>query len=324
MISKTHQRNTKLKSDDFSSVYKGEDVLEYKIKSIEKSDNRLFNLIINGHLLLRIEKKRKGKSTSRFLNTEFIKRFTSIKDLASSQKNSILKNILEHDRFIKNEINAEVNKGSHTREKFMDFYAILERRWQNIEDLQAKLKLNLLRNDSYGYCPNCCALRSGGSFKKLKKTPIPGEEKQECHICRKEIKQNKTIKCLPDPLADYITGTWFEDYIAEKLEKIGWKVWPQIYVYGSSGAKFEIDVLATKMGYTLLVECKNKNVDMADISKFLAKFSDIKTHMALFVATTAVDAQFKTMVEKNPSFRLIDNISSDVRLNARLKKIIKL
>ncbi len=316
------RKHVKLGSADFAAIYNGRAILELKISdpSNEQTNEQTIDTLLNRDLLVRIERKRKFPFKSRFVNDDFIQKVTSIKNLATPPKYQLFKNILEQDRFIKEKVVSDTRTRRNSRDEFTDFFETLRRRWRRIADFQKKLKLDLLRKDNAGYCAKCYALRMGKSLTQKGRT-TPTVPNPTCEICKNPITLRKWIECLPDPVAQYINGTWFEDYVATKLKVLGWQVWPQIYVYGSSGVKFEIDILAIKSGYSLLVECKTGGVGLRDLTAFLAKFYDIKTNLAVFIALPVVDAQLKGIVHKNPAFKLFDGITNDRSLVARLRTL---
>lgn len=310
-----------ISSNELNNVYSGNDFLELVIGSKGKKNGQKLHTLISGNILLRVEKKNKTRKESAFINEKFIKKIISNKNFIKPNSTIILKNIIALDRQIKEKVNISTQRLLDGDEYgFIGFYRNIESRWQKIEELQNKLGLNLLREDKVSYCTKCNALRSGMGFSLPTSSNL---NKVECLKCHNIINKRKIIKCLPDPIQQYINGGWLEDYIAAKLKKLGWKVWPHIFVYGSSGVKLEIDVLAVKNGYTLIVECKSGSSSDKELSIFLAKFNDIKTNLALFISTQKIQNQVKNLVKKNFSFHLYDNIKSDKNLEAQLKKLLK-
>lgn len=316
-------KKLKLENKDFSQIYLGEDVLEINVMDKEKIPRKIFDILINRDLLVRIERKR-NQSKRIFIDNNFIKKIVEIKNLVSPPKRKILKEVLEHNKVIREKLNTDAKCRRNSKEEFEDFYIGIKRRWEQIENLQRELGLKLLRDDRIGYCTTCFAFRAGKSSLKVK-VNLKKKKKNvsTCDSCGKEIKNTKMIKNLPEPIVSYIEGTWFEDYVAEYLKRLGWKIWSQIYIYGNSGVKSEIDILATKDGYNMIVECKTGGVGLKDISTFLTKFYDIKTHIALFISLDKVDQQLKSMIEKNRAIKLIHDIKNDRNLNSKLRFLIK-
>jgi hypothetical protein len=302
---------------DFDAIYNSENFLELKIGS-RSNRKKNINILISGDILLRIEKKTRTKSESAFINESFVKGIVSIKNLVSAKSAGTLKEVVLLDRQIKDKVNESISR-IHSGDKhgFAGFYRNIESRWERINELQKSLGLNLLRNDKVGFCNRCNAFRSGSGF------PGYGAAAVICPKCNKEVTKKKSYKCLPDPIRTYIDGGWLEDYAAEKLRKLGWQVWPHIYIYGNSGVRLEIDILAIKKGFSLIVECKSGGTSAKDLSTFLAKFNDIKTNLALFISTQKVDGQIKSLVRKNFSFTLLDDIKNDRNLEKQLKNLLK-
>lgn len=305
------KQNINLEAKDFAALATGARIFEVVIKdkTDKKNLSKIFHVLTNRDMLLRIEKKKKDTG---FVNESFIRKVVSVKNLVSPAQRKLLKEIWAYDRVIKEKVNEAVQVKRETNDQFDDRYSQLEKRWQKIEKIQKTLGLSLLRVDKIGYCKVCNALRQLSV----------DEPKPTCDNCKGGIK-SKSIKNLPPALSNYCEGRWLEDYVAERLKKLGWQVWTQLYVYGSSSVKFEIDILATKDGRTLIVECKSGKAVVKDLSAFLAKYYDIKTNLGLFISLTEVHVDMKDMVGKNPSLRVFDSIKNTRDLDARLKKLLK-
>lgn len=313
-----HKKSFNFETKDFDRIYNGTDIIEVQIGT-KKKERKCINALINGDIVLRIEKKQRNRSESFFINESFIKNIISNDELVKPSFRNVLKKIFELDKQIKDKVNQTIKQGRKgDKYSFDGFYLTLEKRWKDIEKLQKKIGVQLLRKDKVGYCDSCCGLRNAEGI-PIKSSTIAAVN---CEECNNPISQKKTIMCLPDPISDYINGIWFEDFIAEKLRKLGWRVWSHIYVYGGSGVKHEIDVFAIKDGLSLLVECKTGfREDEKALPIFISKFFDIKTNLALFVSTQKIQNQFKGMIQKNPSFKLIDDIKNDRGLIIKLKEI---
>jgi len=301
-------RKINLDKDSYHLLQGGEDVLDLRLINQGNSSEE-FNLFISGDALLKIQKK--GTK----IKKSVVKSIIGIKDLVSPKLSEKLKEINRADRYIKDRILLNTRR-TYNATGFEDFYVLLTRRWEKIKKIQEELNLVLLKKDKMGFCYKCNALRQGPAL-----VSALGKAPPKCPICQKEIKSEKFFYSLPEHLSEYIRGSWLEDYVAEKLTDLGWLALPHIYVYGTSGVKFEIDVLAAKEGKILIVECKTGNTGLNELSSFIAKFYDIKAHRALFVSLPKANKEMRNMVKKNRAFFLIDNIKNDNSLTKELKKV---
>ncbi len=305
---------------EFSRIDNGGDLLEIKVSN-GADRTQTFDLLFNRDLLLRIEKKRSNRSRSRFINQNFINGISSIKNLVSPNQYSKIKQIIVHNTFLKDRVATNIRGGKLEIEKFNDLMSIIARRWSIIEQLQSPFSLNLLRVSRYGYCGTCHALREGESLSNFPGMRVKPSKIPVCRVCGKDITEKKPVKTIPDAIHDYLSGTWFEDYVAARLARLGWKVWPQVYIFGNSGAKFEIDILAIKDGISMVVECKTGSMALQDVTTFVAKYYDINTNIGAFISLQPSSSDAKTLTKKNYSLRLIDDFRSEKQLMKYLKKL---
>jgi hypothetical protein len=305
------KKSFSLDSKTFNKLQNGSDLLDLEIIDSSSTPYKKYNLLVNNDLLLRVEKKNKSK-VKKILQDSLV----NSKDLVSPKFSSKLKEIRALNANILEKIGSNVQRAYSTQESHDDFYLLLKQRWDKIEKLEKDLKIKILKRDSIGYCKKCHAFRQSGNLISQGDSP-----KSKCFICQETIAVNKTYYSLPEATAQYISGFWLEDYISKKLESLGWIIMNNIYIYGASSVKFEIDILATKQGKTLIVECKSGSSGLNNISSFLAKFYDIKTDLALYVSLPKVGHEMKNMVKRRKNFTLIDDVKSDKDIIRRLKQI---
>ncbi len=304
------KRSFTIDSTSFNKLRLGSEVLDLNIVSGAKTKPiEKFNLLINSDLLLRIEKKNRTKVRKALFTS-----ITDAKNLVSPKLSGKLKKILSLNNYINGRIALNIQRSYDSQDAFDDFYLLLKKRWDKITELQEDLNLDLIRKDKIGFCKKCHAFRQAGGL-------IKGGATTRCFICQNPVTTNKTYYSLPEITTQYLSGLWLEDYVAKKLESLGWITTANIYIYGSSEVKFEIDVLATKKGKSLIVECKSGGTGLSSLSSFLAKFYDIKTDLALFVSLTKAGQDMKNMVSRRKNFYLIDHVKSDNDLVRRLKRI---
>lgn len=279
--------------------------------NINFGKNRTTTIFINPDLLLRIEYRGKRITKKlKNLQNEILTNF-----LFFNSKNSVmLRKILMTDREIKEKLNIE-KKELKTRDAesdFDDFLRNLKQRGDEIKKLQTKLSLDLISEQKEYYCKKCKAFRPGPSLSARKRK----KEKVKCQLCSNLLK-TKNIKHLKKDIAEYLNGLWLEDYVAMILNSLEWKAWssPHLMVYGSSGAKHQIDVLAVKDGRILIAECKTGEFNTKQIRDLLAKYYDIRCHHAIAVTTQPIHPEAKKLIEKNPAITCCEGLN--------LKKIKK-
>ena len=295
----------------FNRLQTGSEVLDLDIIKASSEPLEKYNLLINTDLLLRIEKKNRNKIRKPLLTS-----VVNSKNLVSSKYADKLRKICTLNDYIRDRIGLNTQRAYNSKDNFDDFYLLLQKRWDKMKELEKNLKLSLLRKDTIGYCEKCHAFRQANGLIRDGNSP-----RSKCFMCQAIIKINKTYYSLPEATAQYIGGFWLEDYISKKLQTLNWITATNIYIYGTSGVKFEIDILATKQGKTLIVECKTGGSGLNNLSSFLAKFYDIKTDLALFASLQKTGADMKSMVSRRKNFILLDHIKSDRDLIRRLKQI---
>lgn len=300
-----------IEKSSYNKLRDGKEVLDLDILKASSDKEEKYNLLINNDLLLRIDKKRKGK-IRRSLSESVI----NSKDLVASKSAHKLKKICNLNEYIRERIIINTQRSYPSVDAFDDFYLLLQKRWREIETLEDELGLSLLKKDKIGYCEKCYAFRQAGGLTDTSASP-----KSKCFICENRIKANKAYYSLPESSAQYIGGFWLEDYVSNKLQKLGWITMTNIYVYGTSGVKFEIDILATKQGKSLVVECKSGGSGLNNLASFLAKFYDIKTDLALFISLPKVGSDMRSMVSRRKNFILLDQVKNDKDLLKRLREI---
>lgn len=302
------RRNWQLSRDAFNALNNGSGLIEIKLVSaVDKK--QAFDVLFNGVTLLRIERKKLPRG-----NKKLLKWVHSKGDLVSRKSQSSFQRISELHEQIRNEINKNIVKPNQTKDEFEDVSAHLARRREAIRKLEKELKVELLKADRIGYCERCRCFRQTGDLTAIGTTHVP------CPFCNTNISM-KTYHSLPSRSAQFISGSWFEEYVAKRLEKLGWTTFTDIYVYGNSGVKFEIDVLALKGGETLIVECKTGSVGLTRLSSFIAKFSQIRTTSAALISLLKLSADEHRVGEAVGKLRLIDDIHSEKALIKELKKL---
>ena len=301
-------RNISLEKKIFDSLSNGSEVLDLSI-SQQNNNTRKFNILLNDGILLRVEKKRTQRISSQisgWIRTE--------KNLVSKPSQKNLKEIISLNSQIKERIGMSTMRSMSRKDGFEDFYANLERRWNKISSLEKNLKVKLIKRDRIGFCDTCYNFRETAGLAGSSNRPV-------CRFCGKQIKKEKTYYSIPEAVAQYVNGFWFEQYIAKRLEDLGWITLTNVYIFGNSGVKFEIDVLASKGGRTLIVECKSGGSGLNDISSFIAKFYEIKTTSAAFVSIPKTQKDGHRMGQIVGGLSVIDDIKSDRDLNRKLRKI---
>jgi len=302
------KKNWKLERDYFNKLNRGSEILEIKLAS--KTDKqKTFNLIFNGVTLLRIERKKISRTNKKLLEWAHTRG-----DLVTKKSQNNFRRILELNKQITDEINSDSSKPNQTPDKFDDVLQHLQRRKQGIEEIQQNFKIDFIKKDKIGYCGRCNCFRQTGDLTAAATTRIP------CPFCSSPITM-RAYHSLPPKTERFLGGTWFEEYIAKRLHTLGWTTFTDIYVYGNSGAKFEIDILAAKNGRTLLVECKTGPTGLTKLSSFIAKFSQIRTTSAAFITLEKMNEDDQRVAEAIGQLKLIEGVNSERGLLRRLKQL---
>ncbi len=303
------KRNLRLDSTIVNRLNNGAELLDLKIFSKRRGDKKCYyNIVINEDTLLRIEQKGGEKAI------RSVRAWTqSANKLISADSRKQLRRMLELDGQIKDKIRHSTTRAGASADGFTDFYSTLVRRWEDIRKLEQKLGIKLLRKDSIGYCDRCHVLREASG--------LAGQSSPPCQICSKPITKSKVYFSLPEVIAQYINGFWFEDYVARKLEHLGWKTFVGVYVFGRSGVKHEIDIVAIKQGRTVIIECKSGNSGLSDLSMFAAKFSEIRTTSAIFISIPQVNKNLHKLSTVVGGLQVWDKIDTERRLLKMLKKM---
>jgi len=273
---------------------------------------RTVTLLTGLDLLLRFEYKKQKYSRGLKLIKDQILRDEKI---FNPEKHFIIQKILLLDREIRETINKD-KKELNRREKseFEDFVENLKRREENLKKITKKNKLHIIKPQKDYYCECCNGFRSGPD---LVPTSIP-----VCNICQNKLTK-MNISRIDNDIVSYLTGYWFEDYIANMLNSYGWKAWssPTLTVYGVSGAPHQIDVLAIKNGRVLVVECKTGEFIPTQVRNFLGKYYDTRCHKALAIAIGSIHPDGIKIIEKNPAIDYYDNIKSYKKLIKKISSI---
>ena len=305
-------RNLSADEKTLAAINRGDDLINLKIFSEKTTDEKCYyNIILNSDTLLRIEEKQNEK------NIRNLRKWAqSAKNLVSVNARTGIRRIIDLDTQIKDKIRTSLTRSSSSADGFTDFFTGLERRWKDIEKIQKRLGVTLLRRDQIGYCSKCRTLReASGMVSGIATAPV------FCKFCSKPITETKNYYCLPEASSQYVNGFWFEDYVARKLEQLGWKIFIGVYVYGRSGIKHEIDIVGIKDGRTAIFECKSGNVGLSDLSMFVAKFSEIRSTSAIFICTQKINKDLHKLGKVVGGLQVIDDIKSDNKLITKLRKV---
>lgn len=275
--------------------------------------NGTIALLIGPDILLRLQYENNGQKNKKLKKMK--EKILKDKNIFSRDKLRIIRNILVAEQEIRDLLKEDKKElAKKDKSKFDDFIDKLKRRQEILQKLTKKLKIDILKSQSEYLCKNCNAFRPGPDLTQIKKLT--------CIRCNGLLKRSAIVHVDTD-IVKYLTGFWFEEYIANVLTTCGWKVWssPTLMIHGVSGAPHQIDVLAIKDGRILIVECKTGDFSPTKVRNFLGKYHDIRCHKALAIATGKIHPDGKKIIEKNAAIDYYDNVTSYNKLKSRISKI---
>ncbi len=284
--------------------------------SIAQTDIRFgdknITLLIGPDLLLRFQyKEQKGNKILKRLKEKILKD----KKVFSDERQRFIQKLLVADREIRELLNKdkkELNKRDASQ--FDDFLSNLKRRQVILKTFAKKLNFEVIKAHKEYFCKKCNGFRSGPDLTQTE-NPI-------CALCKNLLKKF-SINQIDTNTVSYLTGYWFEDYIANIFNTLKWKAWssPTLMIHGVSGASHQVDVLAIKNGRVLIVECKTGEFLPTQVMNFLGKYYDIRCHKALAVAIGRIHPDAKKIIEKNTAIDYYDSISNYKKLIKKLSQI---
>ena len=269
-------------------------------------------LLIGPDLLLRFQyKDQVGNKILRLLKEKILKD----RKVFTAKRQKFIQKLLVADREMREQLNKdkkELNKRNSS--EFDDFSNNLKRRQDLLKKSAKNLKFEVIKPHKEYLCGNCHGFRPGPS--------LATTDKPTCALCKNLLK-GFYIQLIDTDVVNYLTGYWFEDYIANLLNKNGWKAWSSstLMVHGVSGASHQIDVLAIKDGRVLIVECKTGEFAPTQVMNFLGKYYDIRCHQALAIAIGRIHPDAKKLIEKNAAIDYYDNIKSYGSLTEKIRQI---
>ncbi|MGO9643772.1 MAG: hypothetical protein ACLPY5_03375 [Candidatus Bathyarchaeia archaeon] len=105
------------------------------------------------------------------------------------------------------------------------------------------------------------------------------------------------------------SGLWLEEYFSRLLTDLGWRTWPHVQVQGSSGVRYEVDVLGVKGSSILVCQCKSGSVSNQFLSNFSTKIYDIRPQVSILASTERLPkSAMRETVAKDPSMILLEKI----------------
>lgn len=275
--------------------------------------DRHVTLLVGPDLLLRFQYKKETKSkTFKYLEAKIIKN----KEIFTPRNQKLIQDLLIADREIRELLNKDKKELSkRSLSEFNDFLAGLNRRQKNLSSFARDLDFNIIKLYKEYLCKRCMGFRAGPDLVEQSEKPI-------CPIC-KNILKKFSIRQIETNSVMYLTGYWFEGYIANILNTLGWKAWssPNLMIYGVSGASHQIDVLAVKKGRVLIVECKTGEFSPTQVMNLLGKYYDIRCHQALAISIGSLHPTGKKIIEKNTAISYYDNIKNYGKLLKKISQI---
>jgi len=269
-------------------------------------------LLIGLDLLLRFQyKEQRENQILKQLKEKILKN----KKVFIADRQRSIQMLLVADREIRELLNKDKKElTKRNKSEFDDFLNNLKRRQDILRMLAKKLKFEVIKPYKEYFCKNCNGFRPGPDLTQ--------KESPTCALCKNLLKKF-SINQLDTDIVNYLTGYWFEDYIANIFNMLKWKAWssPALMIHGVSGASHQIDVLAIKNGRVLIVECKTGDVSPTQVMNFLGKYYDIRCHKALVVVVGRIHPDAKKIIEKNAAIDYYDNIRDYKKLIRKISQI---
>ncbi|KKP91967.1 MAG: hypothetical protein UR94_C0008G0004 [Parcubacteria group bacterium GW2011_GWA2_36_10] len=136
----------------------------------------------------------------------------------------------------------------------------------------------------------------------------------KCTYCQTNTNwsaSHTAVRFVDSQVADYLTGLWFEDYMAKLLNSLGWKTWCHGSIMGSSGIDHQVDILAinNSQGRTLIGECKTGKINKEQVFDLSAQYYDIKSNLGFLFSLQPVDNnRLKDYMKRTAGLCLLDNL----------------
>lgn len=175
---------------------------------------------------------------------------------------------------------------------------------KKISNLEKAMGLYLAKDHNLYFCSKCNTYLADS----------PGSLPIICSCCNENTNwgsSNEVLRFLENKVVDYLSGLWFEDYIAKLFERIGWKAWCHGSVMGSSGIDHQIDILAINSddGRVLISECKSGRIMSKHIFYLSAQYYDINSNYGfLFSLKETPELRLKEYMNRTAGLYLLDKL----------------